>query len=580
MTLATAAGLIDSLTLTLNNPANPTGGIPTTGVVIGGSGLAMNGTTPGQVETLNIVSAGSITTTYNSVTLASSGSSPYITPNIINVSGSQGLTLNTGVLAHSLTVNGSGTGGLVFNSLLGEVLLWILTLLMLVWGVSVIMTYQVADGIADQPYDEDLGNKVRALGSLLVRDGDKVALRLPAAAREVLVSDARDQVYYEVTTADGRAIAGNLDIPWVELPRSAEPGNVGHYDADINDEEIRVAYSQFVIAGSNEQVLVQVAETRKKRLGLVASIVSGVIVPQFVMVPLAVLLVYIGFTRGITPLQRLQEELRQRRPIDLSPINVKGLPEEVRPLIEALNDVMARLEHTLGSQRRFIADAAHQLKTPLTGLRTQTELALRESGSEAMRENLNRVAASAENLSHLTHQLLSLARAEAGVGLTAKLELLDLDVMAREAATEWADHALAKGIDLGYEPAEHPVRMLGITLLLHEAVVDLIDNAIKYTPRGGQVTIRARQTDLACIEVEDTGPGISPEEREKIFERFYRILGSGIEGSGLGLAIVQETAELFAGRVDIEPGRDGRGSLFRMSFPVANSRPMIPVRDE
>ncbi len=468
----------------------------------------------------------------------------------------------------------------IFNSLLGEVLLWILTLLMLVWGVSVIMTYQVADGIADQPYDEELGNKVRALGSLLVKDGDKVALRLPAAARDVLLSDARDQVYFEVTTVDGRFIAGDHDIPWVELPRSAEPGSVGHYDAEINDEEIRVAYGQFVVAGSNEQVLVQVAETRKKRLGLVASIVSGVIVPQFVMVPLAVLLVYIGFSRGITPLQRLQEELRQRRPIDLSPINVKGLPEEVRPLIEALNDVMARLEHTLGSQRRFIADAAHQLKTPLTGLRTQTELALRESGSEAMRESLNRVAASAENLSHLTHQLLSLARAEAGVGLTSKLELLDLDVMAREAATEWADHALAMGIDLGYEPAEHPVRMLGITLLLHEAVADLIDNAIKYTPRGGQVTIRARKDELACIEVEDTGPGIAPDERAKIFERFYRILGSGIEGSGLGLAIVQETAELFAGRVDVETGRDGCGSLFRMSFPVATSLPVLPVRDE
>ena len=461
----------------------------------------------------------------------------------------------------------------IFNSLLGEVLLWILTLLMFLWGLSVVMTYQVADSIADQPYDEQLANKVRALGGLLRRHGNTIVAPIPPAARDVLLTDAKDRVYYEVSRLNGEFIAGDHDIPWEEMPRKSEQGDIGYYDAEFNGEDIRVAFEVITRPGMADPILVQVAETRKKRLGLVAGIVSGVIVPQFVMVPLAVLLVYLGFTRGITPLQRLQEELRQRRPIDLSPISVQGIPEEVRPLIDALNDVMARLQHSLGGQRRFIADASHQLKTPLTGLRTQTELALRETSPQAMRESLQCVAAAAESLSRLTHQLLSLARAEAAADTGSVLAWLDLDQLAHGVATEWADRALAKGVDLGYESAGREVPISANALLLHEALTNLIENAVKYTPRGGRVTVRSRCGERSCIEVEDTGIGIPAAERARVFERFYRVLGTEVDGSGLGLAIVKEIVELFGGCVEIEDGPGARGTLVRLSFPKAAVEP-------
>jgi signal transduction histidine kinase len=452
-----------------------------------------------------------------------------------------------------------------FDSLLGEVLLWILILLMFLWAMSVVMTYHVADTIAHQPYDELMAEDVKTLAKFTQADGDKVSLKLPMPAPDLLRSGSKDRLFYQVLDPEDELVAGDKDFPPLDALDRLDPNKVHFRDDQIDDDDVRIAY--MLVPAKDGNILVQVGETLHKRRALVAHIVSGVIVPQFVIVPVAVLLVYLALSRGITPLQRLQEELRQRRPTDLSPISLNGIPAEIRPLLVALNDVMVRLEENLMAQRRFIADAAHQLKTPLTGLRMQTELALHEGDVDHMRERLQQAALSAERLSHLTHQLLSLARAEATTESSDAFQAIDLEQLAPEATREWVERAMAKGIEFGFEGAGRPLPIIGSPFLLRELFNNLIDNAIKYTPRGGQVMVRLIADRRARIEVEDSGAGIPIAERERVFQRFYRMIGVATDGSGLGLAIVREIADLHRATIDVETGSGGVGTRVTIAFP-------------
>ena len=458
--------------------------------------------------------------------------------------------------------------GYAFDSLLGEVLLWILILLLFLWALSVVMTYYVATVVARQPYDEVMAENVRVLAHYVRFEGDRATAEFPLPAKELLRVDPSDQVYFQVLGPSGRLIAGDREIPWIEPPGQPQPGVVYFRDDEIDNEEVRVAYLYIPHPAAAEPALVQVAQTGKQPQLLSAHIVSGVIVPQFVIVPLAVIFVYLALSRGITPLHRLQQELRERRPTDLSPISVSGIPAEIRPMIAALNDIMVRLEEHLLGQRRFIADAAHQLKTPLTGLRMQTELALHEHEVEPMRDRLRQIAFSAERLSHLTRQLLALARAEATTESSEAFEPLDLDQLAHAQTVEWADRAIAKGIELSYEGAGWPLRLIGSPFLLGELISNLLDNAIKYTPAGGHVTVRVLAGPRVELQVEDSGIGVPIEERQRVFERFYRLLGTGTDGSGLGLPIVKEIADLHQAVVHLA-GRPGGapGTLVTVSFP-------------
>jgi len=345
---------------------------------------------------------------------------------------------------------------------------------------------------------------------------------------------------------------------------------------------VRVAY-QFLRAWpepASPLVLVQVAETRNKRSDLASRVVTGVLLPQFAIIPLAVVLVWVGLTRGIAPLNRLQSLIRRRRPTDLSPIVPASVPEEVRPLIIAFNDMMARLEENLQAQQRFIADAAHQMRTPLTGLRMQTELALLESDPEQLRNSLTQIADSTERAGHLINQLLSLARAEASFEKLYAVEPVDVEAMVREVAQELFPRALAKGIDLGVESNGQGMLVEGNPVLLREMVKNLMDNAIKYTPRGGSVTARTRHAGAPIFEVEDTGEGIPEADRERVFERFYRVLGSGADGSGLGLPIVREIAELHRATVSLSPNPAGQGTVAQVVFPRSQLQLPPPVHGD
>lgn len=452
------------------------------------------------------------------------------------------------------------------HSLFGEILDWMLAPLLFLWPISIVATNHVANQIADLPYDRQLGDRVGAIVRQIDIHAGRISINLPGPARDILRTDEDDAVYFQIVDPRGKVLAGDSDVPTVAGEQAEELRTLRFRDANIHGEEVRVAYQWIPGEEDTAPILVQVAETRRKREQLASRIITGVLLPQFAIIPLAVALVWLGLTRGLAPLSRLQLRIRRRRPDDLSPIPLRNVPEELRPVVAAFNDMMARLEDNLGAQHRFIAAAAHQLKTPLTGLKTQTELALQESECQQVREYLQRIAIGVDRASHLTYQLLQLARAEASHESEDKKEAVDLHALVRETTAQCVPRALARGVDLGFDSDETPMIVQGIPLLLREMFDNLIDNAIKYTPSKGHVTVRLGLRPEWHVDIEDTGIGIAAEDRTRIFERFYRTLDTQAEGSGLGLAIVREIAELHRVRIEVLGNPTGRGTLVRLVF--------------
>lgn len=479
------------------------------------------------------------------------------------------------------------------NSLFGEILDWMLAPLLFLWPISIAATHHIADDIANHPYDQVLAQGVATLTRALVVQGQQVVVVLPANNQGLPRSDDEDTVFFQIRGPRGEFLAGDSDIPAVpeavEAPRlvlipggpevpptlpaepKADAEAVQFRDDRVLGDPVRVAYARVPLLKGQPPLLVQVAETRHKREALVSRIISGVLLPQFAIIPLTVILVYLGLSKGLAPLARLRDRMRARRLGDLSRIPIFGVPDEVRPLVVSFNEMMARLEENLQAQQRFIADAAHQMKTPLTGLKTQTELALRETDPALMRVELGRIAESADRAAHLIHQLLALARAEASHEKVHSAVFLDAVTLAREITGEWAPRALARNIDLAFEGVDRPLPIDGVPLLLREMINNLIDNAIKYTAHNGHVTVRVRGEEYVTLEVEDDGIGIPETEREHVFERFYRVLGTEADGSGLGLPIVQEIAALHSAGVLLGTGTAGRGTRVTVVFPRKGS---------
>jgi two-component system sensor histidine kinase TctE len=331
------------------------------------------------------------------------------------------------------------------------------------------------------------------------------------------------------------------------------------------------------VDGTSKYALVQVAETLEKRSQLANEIIRGVIVPQFIVLPIAVVLVWFGLSRGLAPLAALQARIRAREPDDMSPIDPQAAPEEISPVVASFNELLERLSRNIQMQQRFLADAAHQMKTPLAGLRTQAELALRETDPQQLKRSLRQIATSTERATHLINQLLALARAEHQATDPARFEIVELNALARSVVQESVPDAISRRVDLGFEPAEQPVRIVGVPLLLRELMLNLVDNGLRYTPEGGSVTLQIRRDgDAAFIDVEDTGPGIPEAERNRVFDRFYRILGTNVDGSGLGLAIVREIVERHEGSISIGTSPSSKdtalpGTLISIEFAAVQA---------
>ena len=467
------------------------------------------------------------------------------------------------------------------RSLFGEILDWMLTPLLLLWPLSLALTWFVAQGIASKPFDRALEFNLQALTQFVVTKDDKVSFNLTPQARDLLKADDSDQVYYQLKDLRQGVISGEPDFP--RPPAEVEIAIAGRIllrDDLVRGDEVRVAYTWLERHNDpGHLVLMQVAETKGKRSTLATEIIKGVMVPQFVILPLAVLLVWLALVRGIRPLSDLEQKIRARKPDDLSPIEESAIPQEVAPLVSSINDLLARLTASLTTQKRFLADAAHQLKTPLAGLRMQAELAQRESNPQEIRSSLQQIARSSTRATHTVNQLLALARAET-TGRTLPTAQIDLAQLVTGVVRDSVPRALEHGIDLGYEgPDEMPEICLmdGNPTLLQEMSRNLLDNAINYSGRGGVVTARVlfdRFSGVQILQVEDNGPGIPENERELVLQPFYRALGTNVDGSGLGLAIVHEIAQQHGAVVMMEDAHpEGPRRGLRVSIRFAARKP-------
>jgi two-component system sensor histidine kinase TctE len=482
------------------------------------------------------------------------------------------------------------------RSLFGEILDWMLAPLLLLWPMSLGLTGIVAQEIAHRPYDRDLGESARLLAKQVQITPGRRAEDLPQVAMrgtrtlELLRWDDTDKVYFQVLGARGEFVTGDRDLPVPEGPLP-EPGEITYRNDQMLDEPVRVAALVLDIPGAPEQrgVLLQYAETLGKRSRLTTEIIKGVILPQFVILPLAVLLVWLALAKGIKPLNELQQRIRARDSGDLSPIDGRAAPEEVAPLVASINDLLQRLDQSLSMQKHFLADAAHQLKTPLAGLRMQAELAVREIDAgqrdpQAMKAALHQISLSSQRAAHAVNQLLAMARAE-DQQQALRTQPVDLAEVVQAAMRDLFTKAQDRGIDIGYEGADPgPATVLeGQPVLLGELVRNLLDNALQYTPAGGAVTARVLPDpfgQVLVLQVEDTGPGIPEAERDLVFQPFYRTLGTGVDGTGLGLAIVQEIvkghdAEILVAAAHPRPAAPGQGpgALFTVRFPLRRDVP-------
>lgn len=446
--------------------------------------------------------------------------------------------------------------------------LWLVAPLLALILVSAIPGYFLAVRAANDAYDNGLLDPATAIANYVRANEDETEVTVPPAAIEALRIDTIDKIFFQVTGPDNESIAGNAAIPKPDLPMDTTGQVV--YSTLIDGLAVRVA--AISIPRRNGNVLVQVAETMLKRDRLVQGILVGSFAPAILVAFMAAVLFWFGIHRALAPLDQLRDEIERRSPGDLRPVVNSAIPLEVRPLVAAINELLARLALALEAQQRFIANAAHQLRTPLAGLRTHVELMRRDTSRSELPALIEMIAGETERASHLANQLLTLARAEPGSSLPIARNPMDLRELVSQSAQAWVPRAMARGIDLGFDL--HEAKIHGDLQLLRELLANLLDNALIHTGSDGHVTARTRMdSGDAVLEVEDDGPGIPESERERVLERFYRVPGTNTEGGGLGLAIVREIADRHGAKIELVTPDSGRGLMVRICFPKVSLNP-------
>ncbi len=419
------------------------------------------------------------------------------------------------------------------------------------------LSYYEARRFAEETYDQWLLDTALSLARQVVSDRHGVHVDLPAPAHDLLVWDAQDNIYFRVDSAHSGLLAGNEELPPVRMKdASVELFQNGRVKA----RPVR----SVTLAVPGTTVLVTVAETLNKRTRLAGEILIAVVLPQLLLITLAILLIRSGVRRGLLPISDLEQAVHARRPDDLTPLPEDAVPGELRPFTAAINGLLDRLARSIEAQNRFIANAAHQTRTPLAALKVQIERALRESDPEAHVASLRQALAALDRTTRMSNQLLLLARAESQPA--TQFAHADLRAIVMEAGAQWVPKALAQGADLGFDDPEVAVPVRADALLLAEIVNNLIDNALRYG--GGRITLCVRPASKATgplLLVEDDGPGIPERERESVFERFYRLPGSQGSSSGLGLAIVREITHRHGAEVSLEHPK--QGVRMRIAFP-------------
>ncbi len=438
--------------------------------------------------------------------------------------------------------------------------------LYLLWIVSTVVGYFATINYANQPYDLVLLQRAHEIAAQLKLGSGEEQLDVVPALPDGSEPGLPDRVQYTVTDSQGRKLAGSGNTLRPITYRRERSGPL-FSNSERDGKKTRMVSLTF--PSRNGVLQLHVSETTEQRQALIRGILANIVIPQLLLTLIALGVVWYGVKQGLRPLERLRRDALQRQRDDLSRLDGSQAPAEVGPLIDAVNDLLERLKQVMAVQKRFLADAAHQLRTPFAGMKTQAELALRSDEAALKQHALERILTSTRHGTRLVNQLLALARNEPGGEPFDRFAPLDLNQLAQENVLNWIQVALEKNIDLGFEGANTAVMIEGDANGLQELLNNLIDNAIRYTPANGHITVSVsllHRRSALCVE--DNGQGIAQEHRERVFERFYRILGNGESGSGLGLPIVAEIAKRHGAELELKTGNSGVGTRICVAFPL------------
>ncbi|TWR89937.1 HAMP domain-containing protein [Pseudomonas saxonica] len=455
-------------------------------------------------------------------------------------------------------------------------LLWNLTLMLVVLMLaSGLSAYYNGREAADTAYDRTLLASARTIAAGLSQRDGSLSADVPYVALDTFAYDSAGRIYYQVNDIHQRLISGyeNLPAPPPGTPRTDDyPALASFYNGQYQGQNVRVVSLLKAVSEPNMNGMaeIRVAETDEARVSMARSLMADTLLRLGMLGLGALLVVWLAVSAALRPLERLRRAVEEREPDDLRPLPRVAVQRELRPLVQALNHFTERLRGQFERQSQFIADAAHELRTPLAVIKARLELGLRANDPATWRSTLEQAVQGTDRLTHLANQLLSLARIENGARAIAEggAQRLDLSQLARELGMAMAPLAHARGVALALE-ADQPVWLRGEPTLLSELLNNLLDNAMAHTPIGGNVILRV--TPQAVLEVEDDGVGIPFEDRERVFERFYR-RNQQVAGSGLGLAIVGEICRAHRARITLHDGAQG-GLKVRVSFaPLSGGR--------
>jgi len=456
------------------------------------------------------------------------------------------------------------------KSLRSYLLIWLLVPLAGVVLINVFNGYRAARHTADMVTNRTLLAAANDIAEEVSVIDNVIDVQIPPAAIEMFNTGHGDLVYYSVTTRNGQLLAGLPDLPAASQTATADPAFFAHTYRGRPMSLVSLAHP-VVGADGASPVTIVVGQTLNGHRAMVLDLLEGSILQQLILIAGAALLVHVGLARGLAPLLWLRDAVLDDKRDALAPLPTEAVQTELRPLIDALNQYKSRVRAQMATQSRFIANAAHQIKTPLTLLATQAAFAERAADPAERAEALGALQTSTRQLAHLVNQLLTLSRAEPGAR-RPRADLFALEDLARSVLEDFAGLALSRDIDLGFQPSERPAMIVGDETMLREMIVNLVDNALRYTPTGGVVTVSvlAKESTVSLV-VADNGPGIPSADVPHVFERFYRVLANGGEGSGLGLAIVQEIVATAGGTVALAAAEQGSGLTVTVTLPVATA---------
>jgi len=457
-----------------------------------------------------------------------------------------------------------GNANSLRKQLIVRMLLVMLPLFILLW----IMAHLSSQYLINAAFDRSLARRTYALADRVEVIHGRVHVDISVAAREMLAFDQEDLLFHRVLDPQSRVIEGDPTMPPLPGKRGLQPGKLIVYDGIKDGEKVRVAAFALSLKGTSAKgvVLVQVGETLSRRSAMADRATLAIVIPMLLMTLTAAAAIAYGVGRGLLPLRRLRDRLSAREALDLSPVPLEGTPTELRPFLDEINSLLLRLSEAVDAQSRFVSDAAHQLRTPIAGIRAQAEAALVNAQPDDAQHALIRIAQSTQAMGELVQKLLILARVDAAEN-TLRLVPLDGVELVREIAREWVPQALSKGVEIGFDSPDSDAPQVGDAQLLREMLANLIDNALRYG--GTRISLTVHRTEQGVTWcVADDGPGIPQSQRAAVFLPFFRLSG-GVDGAGLGLTIVQRIANLHGALVRLDAGIGNTGLRVCVDFPVA-----------